>query len=185
MTRSEAARINGAGSKGPVTEEGKRRSSLNAMKHGLTAARDKAFVCQNESQESWDGIYRDLAALYEPVGELDVAGLAHARWRVRNCSTIETGILDMQMDQQAEQLAEDNREVDSATRMTLAFKELAQRDRTLDTPFRYDIRSRRSFDRILRNLMQLQNARREKQILQNEPNTGPLNPAAGLAEAAE
>jgi len=104
MTRPEAARINGARSKGPVTEEGKRRSSLNAIKHGLTASRDKTFVCQNESQATWDGIYHDLVALYEPVGELEldlVADLAHARWRVRRCSTIETGILDMQIDRRS------------------------------------------------------------------------------------
>jgi len=68
--------------------------------------------------------------------------------------------------------------------MTLAFQELAQRDRTMDVLLRYDTRSRRNFDRTLRNLMLLQNARREKQNLQKEPDAVPDEPA-DLVEAAE
>ena len=38
LTRAEASRLNGARSKGPVTAQGKARSSLNSLKTGLYAA---------------------------------------------------------------------------------------------------------------------------------------------------
>src|SRR5688572_18484017 len=87
----------------------------------LTSARSQrpGPSCQNESQPVFD----------EPVGEWEVdldADLANARWRVCRCSTIETGILDMQMDRQSEEL-ERNNKLDSGTRMTLASKELLVR----------------------------------------------------------
>jgi hypothetical protein len=108
------------------------------------------------------------------VGELEldlVADLAHARWRVRRCSTIETGVLDLQMDHNSNGVTNNYEDVDEAARMTLAFRELVRSDRTLDVLSRYDARSRRNFDRTLRNLLQLQNASREKQFLPNEPET--------------
>jgi hypothetical protein len=176
MTKSEAARINGAKSRGPVTENGKHRSSQNALKHGLTAARDKAFVCQSESQPGWDGLYHDLTQRFNPVGqtELDlVAELAHARWRLRRCCTIETGVLDAEMDRQAGDLQSRYEAVDDNARLAFAFSHLAENKRTLDVLSRYEAHARRGFDRALRNLIQLQTARRqresENEFLRNEP----------------
>ena len=51
MTKTESSRINGARSQGPKTEEGKRRSSLNAVTHGLLS---NGVVLQHESQETFD-----------------------------------------------------------------------------------------------------------------------------------
>jgi hypothetical protein len=144
MTRSEAARINGAKSRGPVTEEGRSRSSLNALKHGLAAARDKAFVCQNESQQGWDSLYNDLIQRFEPQGQIEldlVAELAHARCRLRRCCTIETGVLDAEMDGQSSDLQTRYDQLDDEARLSLSFSSLAENKRTLDVLTRYEARA--------------------------------------------
>ena len=176
MTKSEAARINGAKSRGPVTEDGKRRSSTNALRHGLTASRDKAFVCQNESQPGWDSLYDDLIARFDPVGQIEldlIAELAHARWRLRRCCAIETGVLDAEMDRQSADLESRYEAVDDSARLAFAFSHLADNKRTLDVLSRYEAHARRGFDRALRNLIQLQTARRQREsenkFLRNEP----------------
>lgn len=178
MTRAEASRLNGAKSRGPVTEEGKQRSSLNALRHGLTAAKDKAFVCQNEDQAAWDSIYEDFVARFAPIGPVEhdlIAELTQARWRLRRSSTIETGVLDHEMDRQSASLETRYEQVDECSRISLAFEHIARNNRTIDVLSRYEARARRGFERTLTQLTQLQNMRRQQDsqnaILPNEPET--------------
>jgi hypothetical protein len=60
IRRQISLRLNGTLSRSPVTEEGNRRSSLNALRHGLLAAHT---VNALESQENLDVILEDLRAL--------------------------------------------------------------------------------------------------------------------------
>src|SRR5437016_3007527 len=57
LNKAESSRINGAKSRGPITPEGKQRSSLNSVRHGLLA---KVHCLTNENQ----GLFKELLQDY-------------------------------------------------------------------------------------------------------------------------
>ncbi len=94
-----ASRNNGARSQGPVTIEGKARSSRNAVRHGLTA---KTVVLNNEDPAQFKILCENLANDYEPQTEYEqelVGQLAGARWKLRRCNILEKGIFDKAVDE--------------------------------------------------------------------------------------
>src|SRR5689334_2304125 len=61
--KAAAARANGALSHGPVTPEGKARSSQNALQHGLFST---AVVLQFEDPEEFRALLNDYCDYYQP-----------------------------------------------------------------------------------------------------------------------
>jgi hypothetical protein len=55
-TKAEIARENGRKSKGPISEEGKQRSSRNGIRHGLSA--NQNTLLSMESAEEYDEVYQ-------------------------------------------------------------------------------------------------------------------------------
>jgi hypothetical protein len=81
--KAETARVNGAKSNGPVTEEGKSISSQNSLKHGLTSAR---VVLPHESQEEYDSLEASIVNRFKPYDEIErvlVREMASALWRLQ------------------------------------------------------------------------------------------------------
>ena len=68
-----ASRANGARSRGPVTAEGKRRSSRNAVSHGLLA---EVVVLPGESQDAFCRLLTDYLKRFEPANEFEL-GFMH------------------------------------------------------------------------------------------------------------
>src|SRR5436309_2730202 len=98
--RIRASRANGARSRGPVTPEGKARSSRNAMRHGLLA---KITLLGDESAASFDALIDILAAEFEPVNELEfgmIEEMANSYWRIRRAWNIETELFESSMQHQ-------------------------------------------------------------------------------------
>jgi hypothetical protein len=60
----EASRRNGAKSNGPKTDEGRTRSSQNAIKHGLSA--HKFVVLEGESEDGWAEFHQGYIAKFQP-----------------------------------------------------------------------------------------------------------------------
>ena len=50
---------------GPKTEQGKARSSQNALKHGLTSR--KLFLLQHENPEHWKQLLADFSEEFQPA----------------------------------------------------------------------------------------------------------------------
>src|SRR5688572_27513498 len=99
----ESARINGALSNGPKTEEGKARSSQNSLKHGLNS--DRIVVLSNEKQEDYDALRASFLKRFDPRDEVElelVDEMVGARWRLRRIRTMETEAMDMRMEEHSE-----------------------------------------------------------------------------------
>ena len=86
--QAEASRANGARSRGPITEEGKRRSSQNARKHGLTA---QQFLLGEEEEPQFHAFFQALEEVHRPVDHLErslvarIAEMQVALTRARRC----------------------------------------------------------------------------------------------------
>jgi len=90
----EASRRNGALSHGPVTEEGRQRSCLNAVKHGLSA---RTVVLCTESHALFEQLQQDYLETFQPcsIPELHlVQRMVAADWRLHRAQVVATAIND-------------------------------------------------------------------------------------------
>jgi hypothetical protein len=165
----EAARRNGARSKGPVTAEGKTRSSQNAIKHGLAA--DPGMLMATEHDDNYDQLLQGYMDTYQPANgpEHDlVCQIVTASWKLRRIGRIEANLIEVQIDNQIKQLNEDEEETGGRLEAR-AFRNLAA-GRSVDLLLRYAAAARRAYDAALKTLRDLQRERRKSEI-QNEPDS--------------
>src|SRR6266849_8050984 len=199
LRKSDTARANGAKSHGPKTAEGKKKSSMNALTHGLTA-KTVNVVLANESDSRFKMVLDSYVKHFDPDGPIEmdlVEEMAVAKWRQRRLWSIETAELDRQMDLLEEQL-------DDATNTAVAFGKLADESNILALVHRYETRMSRTYDRALKTLLKLREIRLGppdeqrrphevivtwdlggKDKIPNEPTDPPDSPSsAGLRPAA-
>ncbi len=83
--------------RGPKTEEGKRRSSMNALKHGLTAKSPQAFETMVETcPESYEEVLDRMKTQYfprDPIEDELVQRIARCLWRLKLASAMETRMI--------------------------------------------------------------------------------------------
>src|SRR5437588_6823324 len=90
--RVDANRENAQHSTGPRTEEGKRVSSLNALRHGFNSSVD---VLPGEDMKAYLGLHKDLFQTWQPTGYYEtylIKRLTSYDWRLGRCGTLENGI---------------------------------------------------------------------------------------------
>jgi hypothetical protein len=94
----EANRRNALRSTGPKTEDGKRQSRRNALRHGLTA---ETVIDGLEDSEDYRAFEAAVIADYDAQTAVErelVLRLASLLWRLRRIISIETNLLKIQSD---------------------------------------------------------------------------------------
>ena len=85
---------NASHSTGPRTEEGKARSSQNAIKHGLTS--NKSLLLPDEDEEEFRRFEADLKHTYMPLDAVEsdlVDDIISVQWRRKRAAALEARIL--------------------------------------------------------------------------------------------
>jgi hypothetical protein len=154
LRRINASIENGRRSQGPVTAQGKLRSSQNAIRHGLLA---KAILLDTESADNFQQLHDQFTRRFQPADDVEVAiveDLVACMWRRRRACAIETHALKTA-----------GHDIDSfqIDKITEGFKNLAAGS-FLPLLFRYQTQLDREYHRALKNLQLL------RTVLRNEPN---------------
>jgi hypothetical protein len=109
--RVRANRANALLSTGPRTDSGKQRSSLNALRHGLTAA---SAVLPSEDQAAFDAHRRGFFDEYQPATPTEtqlVQELADTSWRLNRIPLLEAELLNRAANPPTEQAAPNDQEM--------------------------------------------------------------------------
>jgi hypothetical protein len=152
----QASRRNGAKSRGPVTPQGKHRSSQNAIKHGLSA---RTVVLCTESHELFEQLEQDYIDSLQPTTILElhlVQRIAVAEWRMRRAWAVETAITDKCMAEHKAQDEKENPQLDNDYRLGLNQKRV---EKDLSAVQRAEARFERTQARALAEFHRLRKLR--------------------------
>jgi hypothetical protein len=95
MTPSRVNKANAQHSTGPKTEAGKQRSSLNALRHGLTG---QTIVLPSDDLEAYQQHIQRFVTEYHPKGATEsqlVQSLADTAWRQNRVAALENNLLTL------------------------------------------------------------------------------------------
>jgi hypothetical protein len=156
--KSDTARINGAKSHGPITPEGRAKSSANSLTHGLTA---QFLLRKDESEEHYDAFLADYMEQFQPRSGVErdlVEVMVIARWRLRRLLAIEFHLFDTEMVRREKQIDQEFN-LDDAARLAYVFQKMADNGQSLALIIRYEGAINRSYDRAFKQLQILQAGR--------------------------
>src|ERR1700694_3868906 len=179
IDKAESSRINGAKSRGPVTPEGKQRSSLNSVRHGLFA---KVHCLTNENQGLLKELLQDYLTRLQPTDMVElrlVEQVALAAFRLERMLSNETALFDREMDEQTQQREKQFPKIDPAAVFALAFKSLADNSKALHLYLRYEVMLTRQYDRAMKQLLALRTKFPAPETTNHEPATTTQQQAEG------
>ncbi len=170
-----ASRANGAKSKGPKTEEGKRIAALNSRRHGLLAA---STVIDGEEQTSFMMLSESLIELFQPADEHEanlVETMLTSMWRRTRALSMQTSGISILVRKQAKLAAQSGTPARdshhlaftglSASLAAASVAKSADADaRTLDLLHRYEAHHTRAYSRAVKDLFAYRKLRGQQPI---------------------
>jgi hypothetical protein len=154
--KSDAARINGAKSHGPVTPEGRAKSSANSRKHGLAA---KYALLPDESAAEFQLLFDDYTDQFHPQTGVEtelVEVMVIARWRLRRLLAIETNLFETEISRRGKQIDREFTALGEDPRLAWVFQKLADNGQSITLLIRYEGAINRSYEKALKQLLLLQ-----------------------------
>ena len=104
MSPSQINRANAQHSTGPKTETGKQRSSLNALRHGLTG---QTIVLPSDDLKAYQQHIQRFVTEYHPKGATEdqlVQSLADSAWRQNRVCALENNLLTLGIENGSDQI---------------------------------------------------------------------------------
>ena len=151
-----ANRLNAQLSTGPKTEAGRKRSSLNALRHGLTG---QVTTMTDEDRAAHDQFSKALMKDLSPDGAMEIQlaqRVATDSWRLNRASAIEDNIFALGQLQNGGQACPDVPQIDAAL---ISARVFTLESKQLQLLTLYEQRINRSIQKNLAMLQSLQSAR--------------------------
>src|SRR5580658_5691884 len=153
-------RANAQHSTGPKTPEGKQKSSLNALRHGLTG---QIVVMPTEDLQAYQLHLESFTDEYTPKGATEshlVQALADTSWRLNRVAALETNLLTMGIANATSPITDAPNQVQDAFAIVSS---LESQSKALSNLSLHSQRLSRQFERTVIQLRDLQKARRLKE----------------------
>lgn len=122
LSRSEQSRVNGAHSRGPVTEEGRARSALNRTSHGMYSTRT---VLEDESIEIFNLLASRYHDAFQPQDQFEtdlLENMINSRWKIRRLEAAISAEMNLTAMEHREDIKYKFGPIDPATRAALVYR---------------------------------------------------------------
>lgn len=122
LSRSQQSRINGAKSKGAVTEEGRARSALNRTSHGMYSVRT---VLEDESVEIFNLLASRYHDAFQPRDQFEtdlLENMINSRWKIRRLEAAISAEMNLTAAEHREDVKYKFGPIDPATRAALSYR---------------------------------------------------------------
>jgi len=159
IKRAEINRANAQHSTGPKTEAGKKHSSLNALRHGLTG---QIVVMPTEDLQAYQSHLESFTGEYDPKGATEshlVQALADTSWRLNRVAALETNLLMLGLAGEAPVTGAPQQVQDAMTIVA----SLESQSKALSNLSLHSQRLSRQFEKTVAQLRDLQKTRLEKE----------------------